>query len=287
MGAYTSVAGLGGGGNFFVSGFVGGVLSEIQGGSFGSGFITAGVAAIATPIINGNVSSAVGRVIVRSLIGGTVSHLTGGKFANGAVTAALQSALQDSNVDRAIPAHNGRGKLAHSWAEDNEALARLVMRDAEAGLADIRGRRYTDMDKLAMDASDILQPITDNYHVEVGARIFKNGDYFELGSAVSNGQVCVLGGGCRTPISSSVNLNGRMSRVVGYLHMHPDNDGTFSDGDLSFALHSEEPLGRGRHQTAYVSRPDRTLYSFNTAAIGTTPGANDWNDYINMAKQVR
>ncbi|WP_422139001.1 RHS repeat domain-containing protein [Endozoicomonas sp. ALC020] len=71
----------------------GGVISELQGGKFGHGFISAGFTKFATSnmnVIQGKSAAAVaGRTTVAALIGGTASKLTGGKFANGAQTAAM------------------------------------------------------------------------------------------------------------------------------------------------------------------------------------------------------
>jgi hypothetical protein len=73
----------------------GGVMAELQGGSFGHGFLAAGI----TKAVNVNdrvgvaENLASARVIVAALIGGTVSEMTGGEFANGAITAAMAQVL--------------------------------------------------------------------------------------------------------------------------------------------------------------------------------------------------
>jgi hypothetical protein len=74
----------------------GGVISVMQGGKFGHGFVSAGATKAASPWINsigdGARELAPARVATAALVGGTVSAATGGKFANGAVTAAFQQA---------------------------------------------------------------------------------------------------------------------------------------------------------------------------------------------------
>ena len=95
MGAFTSALGMAGGGNFITSAFVGGVVSSLQGGEYGSGFLSAGVVALAVPAINSSIGNGAGRVAARAIVGGTVTHITGGKFANGAAMAAFQGALQE------------------------------------------------------------------------------------------------------------------------------------------------------------------------------------------------
>ena len=74
--------------------FAGGVLGVLQGGKFGHGFISAGVAKAVTPKIGKWDSGAygggkdIGQAAAAAVVGGTTSVITGGKFANGAITAA-------------------------------------------------------------------------------------------------------------------------------------------------------------------------------------------------------
>ncbi len=83
--------------NVLGNALVGGVMSELQGGKFGHGFVSAGFSAAFKPMVNkignGAASHTAHRVIVAGLIGGTASRLSGGKFANGAVTGAMSQAL--------------------------------------------------------------------------------------------------------------------------------------------------------------------------------------------------
>lgn len=74
----------------------GGVLSVMQGGKFGHGFLAAGFAKAFTPAIEAASTSAssigninVAEVAMAAAVGGTVSKISGGKFANGAATAAF------------------------------------------------------------------------------------------------------------------------------------------------------------------------------------------------------
>lgn len=69
-------------------GVVGGVSSELQGASFGSGFVSAGFSEMAGPLTE-NLDSDLAQAAASALVGGTASRLSGGKFANGAVTAAM------------------------------------------------------------------------------------------------------------------------------------------------------------------------------------------------------
>lgn len=78
-------------------GIAGGVMSTLQGGKFGHGFASAGVAQLAAPGIDaldrGNSGFSSGRVAAAAIVGGTASVLSGGKFANGALTAAFARAF--------------------------------------------------------------------------------------------------------------------------------------------------------------------------------------------------
>jgi RHS repeat-associated protein len=81
-------------GKVLAHGVAGGVMSSLQGGKFGSGFLSAGVAEAASGQIQG-IKVAAGRVIAASIVGGTTSVLAGGKFANGAVTGAFSQAFNE------------------------------------------------------------------------------------------------------------------------------------------------------------------------------------------------
>ena len=73
----------------------GGVLSVLQGGKFGHGFVSAGVSKALTPSISkvqtglSVGSKDLGQALIAGTVGGTVSKMTGGKFSNGAITAAF------------------------------------------------------------------------------------------------------------------------------------------------------------------------------------------------------
>jgi hypothetical protein len=79
-------------------GAVGGVSSVVSGGSFGHGFISAGVggALNMSPYLQGReLGQIVGRTVIRSAVADTVTAATGGKFANGAATAAFASIVAE------------------------------------------------------------------------------------------------------------------------------------------------------------------------------------------------
>lgn len=76
----------------------GGVMSSLQGGKFGHGFMSAGATELMAPQIGRIYKGKDGiyhgvRVMAAAVVGGTVSKMTGGKFGNGAVTAAFSRAF--------------------------------------------------------------------------------------------------------------------------------------------------------------------------------------------------
>jgi RHS repeat-associated protein len=76
--------------NILAGGMVGGVMSVMQGGKFGNGFISAGIGAAVGMT---GIQNPAAQFAVASIAGGTASVLTGGKFANGAVSGAIGFAV--------------------------------------------------------------------------------------------------------------------------------------------------------------------------------------------------
>nr|WP_277347536.1 RHS repeat-associated core domain-containing protein [Wenzhouxiangella sp. XN79A] len=70
-------------------GIAGGTIAELQGGKFGHGFLSAGVAKAATPAAMSVSKDVFVQGAAVAIVGGTTSRISGGKFANGAVTAAM------------------------------------------------------------------------------------------------------------------------------------------------------------------------------------------------------
>ena len=74
-------------------GLAGGTISEMQGGKFGHGFLSAGISKAATPMAVGVSDQVYIQGAAIAIVGGTTSEISGGKFANGAVTAAMAFAF--------------------------------------------------------------------------------------------------------------------------------------------------------------------------------------------------
>ena len=137
-GAFTSVltASVGGAGmapvqQAMANAFVGGAVSVMQGGTFGHGFVSAGLGTLAGPAINSSVSSPGGQIVAHALVGGSISAVTGGKFANGAATAAMQFAMAGAAKRGADVV--GSGGAGGGGAGEPNADAFLQAESANAG----------------------------------------------------------------------------------------------------------------------------------------------------------
>lgn len=77
----------------------GGVMSELQGGKFGHGFLSAGLtkAANVNNLVGHAANRAATRIIVSTLLAGSISQISGGKFVNGALSGAMAQILNGEN----------------------------------------------------------------------------------------------------------------------------------------------------------------------------------------------
>ena len=113
----------------------GGVLSVLQGGKFGHGFVSAGVSKALTPAISkvqtglSVGSKDLGQALIAGTVGGTVSKMTGGKFSNGAITAAFANLFnqQQSKKTKAQKATSEAGLKA---IMEHEGFRESVYKDA-------------------------------------------------------------------------------------------------------------------------------------------------------------
>lgn len=102
-GQFTESAGFfqnGGSGHILTHAVAGGILSELQGGQFGHGFLSAGLtkALNVNNLIPGTESGKdILRTVTAAVIGGTISQISGGKFANGALTAGFAQAYNGNS----------------------------------------------------------------------------------------------------------------------------------------------------------------------------------------------
>ena len=253
-------------------------MESLQGGKFGNGFISAGLTAAVMPALR--IKSDAVRTATGALVGGSISKATGGKFANGAISGAIQAAMMG-------PPRSRNSDSATREGAYSEERAKLAIAEGEAAMEQVRSKRYTDLDLLAKDTADALQPVTNRRDVEVGVRFFRNGDYFEAGTVVSDGQMCGYGGlrcGVNTRLSQPLS-DARVVSLAGNFHTHPASRG-FSTNDLGIAWRDAKSYRVDF--TAYVSTADSRVYSFNTMLVGKIPGIGPgWSGYINHANRIR
>lgn len=112
--------GMNGGIKALSHGLAGGIISDLQGGKFGHGFISAGLTKGAQ--VAGMISDKLIQGVLQSaVLGGTISKITGGKFANGAITAAFQFAMNkyvSSKLEGSIGIKKVFGALEAEYSTD-------------------------------------------------------------------------------------------------------------------------------------------------------------------------
>jgi len=101
----------------------GGVVSSLEGGKFGSGFLSAGLGSALMPTIDG-INQGVVRYTAAALVGGTASVIAGGKFANGAETAVFQIAAESMLERSSTPP---QASYADGTSPANPDLAQKMM----------------------------------------------------------------------------------------------------------------------------------------------------------------
>jgi RHS repeat-associated core domain len=106
-------------------GVTGGILADLQGGQFGHGFVSAGIAkgvSLGAVALTNSVSV---QFVAAALAGGTASKMTGGKFANGAQSAAIAfvanhiQGLKRSVAQKGLDRHEGKEGYSHLESLDD------------------------------------------------------------------------------------------------------------------------------------------------------------------------
>jgi RHS repeat-associated protein len=168
----------------------GGIMSSLQGGRFGDGFVSAGLTAAVMPQI-GKIQNDVGRTITGALAGGTISEITGGKFANGAMSGAIQAAMakppvSDKSVEASadvpqdlsgVPTSELREKMLSDNPLDRVEAARVAIKQF-----DIEGSGYSlSYDPTLMSATANVDPFG---NVVLGPGAYKSWSF--LGSTLGH-----------------------------------------------------------------------------------------------------
>jgi len=120
----------------------GGVLTELQGGKFGHGFVSAGITVALSPAISKvggrGMKGIATRAALSATLGGTVSKLTGGKFANGAATSAFQQLFAATIFSASAP-REATEHVLQGAEEDATAIEELRAKGIETAAWDQDG----------------------------------------------------------------------------------------------------------------------------------------------------
>ncbi|WP_241970899.1 RHS repeat domain-containing protein [Pseudidiomarina donghaiensis] len=162
------------------SGLAGGIMSEIFGGNFGHGFLSAGVNAMASGTING-IKQVGGRIIASAVVGGTVSKLTGGKFANGAIVAAF-SRVVDETQSRGSKLSDGKAK-GELTLQETEALDRDLI-ELNKKISSLKSFQLKE-EALSWLHKNV-HPLAVDHDVEIAVNIFDDLGQIRLGNAVTD-----------------------------------------------------------------------------------------------------
>ena len=108
---------------FLIKGISGGAMESVQGGSFGHGFMVAGISGMGG-------GEGIPGAVSAMIIGGTVSEMTGGKFKNGAASAAFNYALQWGAGEIGSKSHN-EGKSEEVPNSTSDGVKQSSLTDEE------------------------------------------------------------------------------------------------------------------------------------------------------------
>jgi hypothetical protein len=156
-------------------------MSDLLGGKFGHGFVSAGVGSI----MGGNslkIKNDFGRYATVALVGGTVSKMTGGKFANGAMTATLAAIvsnhLRKAAIKESTPSRRGADVPYDDPVLRTKDAARTLLERSSDG-NEHAAALYTDGEKYYF-----TEPVTDGLTHEV--RVPRHPDGFTLEGIIHN-----------------------------------------------------------------------------------------------------
>ena len=211
------------------NGIVGGVLSSLQGGEFGNGFISAGVTAGVMPKVGG-LPYASERLVASAMIGGTISVLSGGKFANGAATAAFIYAFS-SLASGGNATGSGSGTVSSPSTSTDVSLAGGEYGSPEAAV-DTFGQDYADAAKSS--GSEYQTGIVQM----MGGDGFGPPAYAYTTPFTGDPGSGVVPSGTYLPALRSTYGDA----LFGYAHIHADSNMIFSLYDYQFMHGGNSPL---------------------------------------------
>lgn len=134
-------------------------------------------------------------------------------------------------------------------------------------------------DAAAKACARVMQPITNNYGVEVAALLFSlTGDgtgHTRVGTPVAGRENYRLSYQCGGVVQNGGRVPGGL--LSGYVHTHPIEAG-FSDNDLYTAQSMPARGAVTQDVTAYVSKPSGRLFAWSTRAMRDNP-QRTWGGY--------
>ncbi|GAB4179763.1 MAG: hypothetical protein Kow0020_15870 [Wenzhouxiangellaceae bacterium] len=157
-------------------GVVGGISAELQGGKFGHGFLSSGVTAAVSLVIQSLGQNKIGQIIASAVVGGTVSELSRGKFANGAATAAMQFAISTALGQAASRNRPGLGSgnaspTSELPLEDRVSAFEKRTNELVADGTLSRARVFSSPDDAAKEVLSVTAPLSREFGLEVGGNI--------------------------------------------------------------------------------------------------------------------
>ena len=244
----------------------GGVLTTMQGGNFGSGFLAAGATEAASPAID-KIGNVPGRLVAAVAIGGTVSKLSGGKFANGAETALFQE-LFNQITHATIP---------HDVSSEEQARFAKCEGLCEQASAGLPWFRFGSQNDAASFFQDLANPTTAQTGFEVSAVI----GHDSFGWYLENFHSDPYAGGGAVDVNEALGT----FKYSAYVHTHPDNSMFSGAGSMYFNQSSgwagdksygDIGVALKYGVDAYVSWPNGSLYQFNYKGFNAAIRAGQW-----------
>lgn len=251
-----------------VHGAAGGIVNDLQGGNFGSGFFAAGATEALSPAIE-NIDNAPARVMTAVLVGGTISKASGGKFVNGAETAALQSIFMSvartAAFDQQPDVGSGGGEKGVVSMPSKIAVGQSGFATPEDAAKAFGDEYYA-------------QGVKEQSEYQTAIVKLGNNDYgYMLPGAGPQGATIVD----PTPLFNAIKQAGYT--IVAWDHTHWDNTMTFSGSDMYFVKDTKGTL--------FLTNANGNSFELNysmlrSASLGTM-GANPIGSYINSTKNIQ
>lgn len=219
---------------------MGGIMSVLQGGKFGHGFVSAGVgAAVGAKYGSGGEGMAASIVI-----GGTMSEATGGKFANGAATAAFSYAMT-----WAASKYQPGGKTGEdvvTTARDEVDPSNINPEDIARPEIDYSSGGYKTygeaMEVLELNMIDAIKDGNSKWEYG-GIAVHKDGRYYISNIVTSHNEHAIF-----WSVRSLDTIAG-IAQISGLHHYHPLGRGTvsraFSDFDMDSFSRFRDSYGAG------------------------------------------